>query len=275
MFAVKTVLITGAGRGIGRKIALDLAQNGCRVAIAARSASELEATLQDIRQFQKDSVAVTCDVSNPTAVEELFQKVEASLGPVDAVVAAAAIHGPIGPFTELALAEWKTALEVNVMGTAYTVQRALKKMSTGGRIVLFSGGGEKAFSGFSAYVASKGAIWRFTETLAEELRPREIAINAIAPGAVNTKLLQNVLDAGPEKVGQDYFDKSLVQKSSGGTPPTKAVALVRYLLSERSRGLSGKILSAVWDDYENWRDLEAVSRSDAYTMRRVVPKESK
>lgn len=276
MLAVKTVLVTGGGRGIGREIALDLAQKGAQIAVAARSEAELAETLSELKAIQPRVLAQVCDVANPKDVETLFRRIESDLGPVDGLVSAAAIHGPIGPFLENDLAAWQSVLEVNVMGTVHCVQKLAQSLvarRASGRIVLFSGGGEKAFSGFSAYVASKGAIWRLTETLGAELKEKGIFINAIAPGAVNTKLLQNVLDAGPDKVGGDYFQKSLEQKEKGGTPASKAVALVRYLLSEKAEGLTGKILSAVWDPYEKFTDLDKLSRSDWFTMRRLVPKD--
>jgi NAD(P)-dependent dehydrogenase (short-subunit alcohol dehydrogenase family) len=125
---------------------------------------------------------------------------------------------------------------------------------------------------FSSYVTSKGGIWRLTETLGHELAPENIFINALAPGAVNTKLLDELLAAGPEKVGKGVFEKSVQQKENGGESPEKAAKLVHYLMSEKSKGLYGKILSAVWDDFENFTDLEKLSKSDIYCVRRVVEK---
>ena len=97
-----------------------------------------------------------------------------------------------------------------------------------------------------------------------------IFLNALAPGAVNTKLLDELLAAGPDKVGKAFFEKSVQQKENGGESPEKAAKLVMYLMSERSRGLYGKTLSAIWDDFENFENLEALSKSDIYCVRRVV-----
>ena len=161
MLAVKTVLITGGARGIGREIALALARSGAQVAVAARSKKDIEETAEHLRAHGGRFLAQSCDVSQPDQVEALFSAIENKLGPVDGLVCAAAIHGPIGPFISNDLSEWKSVLDINVMGTAICVQRAARSMQKNrhGRMVLFSGGGEKAFQGFSAYVASKGAIW--------------------------------------------------------------------------------------------------------------------
>jgi NAD(P)-dependent dehydrogenase (short-subunit alcohol dehydrogenase family) len=133
---------------------------------------------------------------------------------------------------------------------------------------LFSGGGQGALPNFSSYVTSKGAIWRLTETVAAEVLENQIYINAIAPGAVNTRFLDDLLKAGPEKVGEAFYRKALEQQKSGGVPPEKATELALYLLSEKSKGLSGKILSALWDPYPSFVDLDKITQSDLYTMRR-------
>jgi NAD(P)-dependent dehydrogenase (short-subunit alcohol dehydrogenase family) len=139
-----------------------------------------------------------------------------------------------------------------------------------GRIILFSGGGQGALPNFTSYVASKGAILRFTETLGAELAPHGVFVNAISPGAVNTKFLDDLLAAGPSKVGEAVYQKSLKQRQEGGVPPEKAADLALYLLSPEATGLCGKNLSAVWDNYRDMKNPAALSQTDLYTMRRVV-----
>lgn len=265
----KVVVITGGGRGIGREIALGCAKQGARLVVAARSEGDLAETKKAVQPYDSEVLTVPCDVSKPDQVATLFEKAR-QRGPVYGLVCAAAIHGPIGPFSELDPDLFRQVLDINVMGTVLCAQAALSDMKKkGGRMVFFSGGGEKAFPRFSAYVASKGAIWRLTETLGAELKEQGIFVNAIAPGAVNTRLLQNVLDAGPEKAGADNYQAGLQQAQEGGVSPEKAVKLVTYLLSEKSKGLTGKIISAVWDPYESWTDLEKISSSDYLSMRRL------
>ena len=123
----------------------------------------------------------------------------------------------------------------------------------------------------SAYAVSKAAIVRFAETLAEEVRDSGIDVNAIAPGALNTRMLDEVLEAGPEKVGQAFYERSLKQKESGGVPLDRGAELALFLASEASDGITGKLISAVWDNWEHWPEhLEDLSSSDAYTLRRIV-----
>jgi 3-oxoacyl-[acyl-carrier protein] reductase len=126
----------------------------------------------------------------------------------------------------------------------------------------------------SAYAASKAAVVRLTETLAEELREFSIDLNAIAPGALNTRLLDEILNAGPDAVGKEFYQKSLKQRDSGGVPPDKAARLCVYLASEISYGITGKLISAQWDPWENLHEFrEQLANSDIYTLRRIVPED--
>jgi 3-oxoacyl-[acyl-carrier protein] reductase len=143
-----------------------------------------------------------------------------------------------------------------------------------GKIIQISGGGATSpMPGISAYAASKSAIVRFTETLALELADAGIDVNALAPGAMNTRMLDEVLHAGPDRVGQAYYERSLAQQESGGTPPTVGAELALWLASSESDGVTGKLISAVWDP---WRDFEAHRdelSSDVYTLRRIIPRD--
>src|SRR5262249_9166542 len=127
-----------------------------------------------------------------------------------------------------------------------------KRRGYGKIINLFGGGATALLFRLSVYAASKAAVVRFTETLAEELRFDHVDVNAIAPGALNTRLLDQVLASGPEKVGEDFYEKSLKQSREGGTSLTKGAELCVFLASFVSDGLTGKLLSAVWDP---WKDL--------------------
>ncbi len=270
------VLITGGGRGIGRAIAEACADAGYRVAIASRSRNELDETAAAIQAKGQICRAFACDVSSPDSVLNLVRSVEKELGTIYGLVCAAGIYGEIGPFWKIPIDVWESALDINLKGTARAVHAALPGMiqEKRGRVILFSGGGQGPLPSFSPYATSKGAIWRLTETLGAELAPLNVFTNAIAPGAVNTKFLEDLIAAGPEKVGHDAYQKALDQQQRGGQPPEKAAALCLYLLSERSHGLYGKILSAIWDDYENFAarfgDLNQMSRTDIFSVRRVV-----
>ncbi len=268
----KSVIITGGGRGIGRALALACKKAGAFVTVAARSKTDLDETSAELKAINNDlpHLAIRCDVTSSTELVHLFNSAQEKFGPLHGLICAAGVYGAIGPFADSPFEEWAAAVDINLTGTARSIHAAIPHMARGARIILFSGGGQAAMPNFSSYVTSKGGIWRLTETLGAELAAREIYVNAIAPGAVNTKLLDDLLTAGPDKVGADVYQKSLEQKKAGGQGSEKAADLTLYLLSEKSAGLYGKTLSAVWDPYKDFQDLPKMSKSDIFTAKRVV-----
>jgi NAD(P)-dependent dehydrogenase (short-subunit alcohol dehydrogenase family) len=147
----------------------------------------------------------------------------------------------------------------------------MKRLGRGKIIQLSGGGATSPLPGLSAYAASKAAVIRFIETLSIELKPHRVDVNAIAPGALNTRMLREVIEAGPERVGEDFHQRGLEQLRSGGTPLERGAELAVWLASVASDGITGKLLSAVWDP---WRELAKYRKdldSDVYTLRRVVP----
>jgi NAD(P)-dependent dehydrogenase (short-subunit alcohol dehydrogenase family) len=241
--------------------------------ITARSGEELKQTSDDIHAETGNAcIPVICDVSKARDTENLVDAVRSQDGILFGLICAAGIYGAIGPFAETPFEEWEKAIDINLKGTARTIHSMYPFMKKGknGKIVLFSGGGQGAMPNFSPYVTSKGGIWRLTETLAAEFACDHIYLNSIAPGAVNTKLLDELLIAGPERVGHGFYQKSIDQRDKGGESPEKAVDLCLYLLSEKSNGLYGKTISAIWDAYRKLENLEALSRTDMFCMRRVV-----
>jgi 3-oxoacyl-[acyl-carrier protein] reductase len=165
-------------------------------------------------------------------------------------------------------------MEINVFGSMF-MSRALIPVFRAqkyGKIIQISGGGAtNPLPHLSAYAASKAAIIRYAETIAEELKGSGIDVNAIAPGALNTRLLDEILDAGPKKVGNTFYQKALKQKETGGSSLSMAAELAVFLASGASNGITGKLISAIWDRWEEWPNhLEELSRSDAYTLRRLI-----
>ena len=172
--------------------------------------------------------------------------------------------------------EWRNAIEVNLLGTVYTCRRAVPEFRKRGygKIVNLSGGGATSpMPRLSAYAASKAAVVRFTETLAGEVKDASIDVNALAPGALNTAMLDEILAAGPEKVG-DYYQRALKQKESGGASVERAADLCVHLLSAETDGITGKLISAVWDPWHRLAEFrQPLAASDVYTLRRIVPAE--
>jgi 3-oxoacyl-[acyl-carrier protein] reductase len=276
----RKVLVTGASQGFGRAVAERCLAEGADVAICARSREPLEQTAAALRASAREGqrvFAAAADVADAKEVEALVADAARALGGLDGLVNNAGVYGPKGLIEDVDWAEWAKAMEINLYGTILPCRAVLRDFRArgAGKIVNLSGGGATApLPRLSAYAASKAAVVRFTETLAEELRGTGIDVNAIAPGALNTRLLDEVLAAGPQKVGQAFYDRSLKQKADGGAPLEKGAALCAFLLSGDSDGITGRLLSAVWDP---WSDLPArkaeLDRSDIYTLRRIVPKD--
>lgn len=266
------VFITGGGRGIGAAVAEAFARAGFHLALVARTAPEIENVAAACRSHGVQALALTADVSRREQISAAVRAAEKTFGHIDVLVCAAGVYGPIGPLVETDLDAWAAALSVNLLGTVYALHAALPGMIArrSGVVINFSGGGAVApFPRFSAYATSKAAVVRLTETVAEEVREYGVRVNAIAPGAVNTRLLDEVLDAG-ERAGRDFYRKALEQKSKGGTPPERAADLALFLASPEARGITGRLLSAVWDD---WRALASqaqdLEQSSLYTLRRI------
>src|SRR3984893_478148 len=233
----KISLIPGASQGLGKAIAELFVKEGAQVAICARDSQLIESVAQELRVHavgDQKIFAAGCDVSSPDQVEQLFSEISANLGPVEILVNNAGVYGPKGQSESVPFAEWAPAIEINLYGTFLPCQFAIRDMKPLGRgkIINLSGGGATApLPRISAYAASKAAVVRLTETLAEELRDAQVDVNAIAPGPLNTRLLDEVLAAGPDKVGRDFYDRSLKQRDEGGAPLDKGAALATYLAS--------------------------------------------
>jgi NAD(P)-dependent dehydrogenase (short-subunit alcohol dehydrogenase family) len=273
-------VVTGASQGLGRAIAEEFVREGAHVAICARDSTLLETVrsqLEELAASDQHILAHAGDVSSKDQMDELFRRTEQEIGLVDVLVNNAGVYGPKGPSESVDLDEWSRALEINLLGTFIPTRFAVAQMKKkgGGKIINLSGGGAtNPLPRLSAYAASKAAVVRLTETLAEELRGSSIAINAIAPGALNTRFLDEVLQAGPEVVGSGFYEKALKQRETGGAPLEKGVALCVYLASSAGDGITGKLISALWDPWEKLDNFQAeLASTDIYTLRRIVPED--
>lgn len=281
--AGRSAIITGANQGLGREIAQQYVAAGANVFLLARGREALEETIVSLRSARPIERQVIsgecCDVSESAQVTRSVARAIEILPSLEILVNNAGVYGPIGPVEDNDLAEWETAIRVNLLGTVAMCRAVLPKFKSQkyGKIVNLSGGGATApLPNFSSYAASKAAVVRFTETLSEEVKELGIDINAIAPGALNTRLLDQVIAAGPEKVGAKFYSKSLEQRDNGGAGLAKGAALIVFLGSKASDGITGKLLAALWDDWANLPAKCAILRkSDVYTLRRIVPEDRK
>jgi NAD(P)-dependent dehydrogenase (short-subunit alcohol dehydrogenase family) len=278
--AGRNAVITGANQGLGLAIAKAYVTAGARVLICARDQELLEDARRALALMagREDGVAAEpADVSNPGDVARLVARALAIFPQVHVLVNNAGVYGPMGPIETVDWTEWTRAMEINVHGSVLPCRALLPhfKERGYGKIIQVSGGGAtNPLPRLSAYAASKAAIVRFAESLALEVRPFNIDVNAIAPGALATRMLDEVLAAGPDTVGQEFYDRMVNTKDQGGTPLEVGAALAVFLGSAASDGITGRLLSAVWDPWEelpNHRD--DLDRSDIYTIRRIVPKD--
>ena len=253
----KIAIITGANQGLGREISKSFVSAGADVMLCARNFRMLEETKQELIKLfgnEQEIYIKKCDVSNEKEVNALVVETFDKLGGCHILVNNAGIYGPKGKIEDQDWYAWKKTIEINVYGSIFLCRALIphyKKQGFGKIIQLSGGGATKPLPNISGYATSKAAIVRFAETLAEEVRSYGIDVNCIAPGALNTNMLQEVLDSGPEKVGKNFYEKALKQKSKGGIPLRKGSDLAVFLASSRSDGITGKLISAVWD---NWED---------------------
>jgi len=271
-------LITGASRGLGKVIAEQFLGEGANVAICARNKDELAAAQQQfVSRFPNRTVlAHPCDVSDESQVRAFVEFTLRSLGSIQILVLNAGVYGPMGPTETVDLAEWRRAIEINLFGVLLPCRALIPhfKQANRGKIIVLSGGGAtNPLPNISAYAASKAAAIRLMETLAEELRPFNVDVNAIAPGPLATRFVDQVLEAGPEKVGRAFYEKNLQWKKTGATPPELGARLAVYLASADSDGITGKLISAQWDPWERLHEFKEDLNSDIYTLRRIVPKD--
>lgn len=267
------IVVTGSSTGIGRALTEHLLARGDSVWGLARSKQDdlLERYPQTFRY-------ACCDVGEWQQVQRAADEILSEWRSADGLVTAAGLQGAIGPTVTVDPVLWSSTVRANLDGTFYAIRALhalLAKTSGRAKIVCFSGGGAtKPRVNFSAYGCAKTGVVRLVETLAEELREQPIDVNAVAPGAINTRLTDEVLELGPERAGEAEYQAALKQKATGGASLEKAIGLVVYLLSSDSDHISGRLLSAPWDPWPTLgKHVSTLAKSDVYTLRRIVPEE--
>lgn len=273
-------LVTGSSQGLGKEIARALLQSGANVCLCARTASDLEKATQELRQEfpQAMILSLPTDIGETHQLDRLYDFALSCFSHLDIVVNNAGVHGPLGKIEEVDWEQWSGAIRSNLLGTAYSCRCAIahfvRTARTGAhrKIINLSGGGATSPQpALSAYGASKAAVVRLTETLAEETRTFGIDINAVAPGALATRLLKELQTAGPQTIGSDYYGRVEKILSKGGMSIAHAASLCVYLASPQSDGISGRLISAAWDPWPFTSEvINDLSASDVYTLRRIT-----
>lgn len=274
----RNVLITGASRGLGSDVARAFWKTGADLLLVGRDADALDAFISTLDgSGQQTAFACSTDLSLPGAAEEIVEVARTHFETLDVLINNAAVQGPIGLSWENDWHAWNEALTVDLIAPIDLSRRCAAWMipQRRGKIVCLSGGGATGSRpNFSSYAVAKTGLVRFCEILSDELRPYNIQVNCVAPGAMDTAMLDDVLAAGRDHAGPKEYDSALEMREHGGSTAQRAAELVVFLASAASDGLTGKLISAVWDPWENLLDhVDDLNASDVYTLRRIVPKD--
>ncbi|WP_026708635.1 3-ketoacyl-ACP reductase [Flavobacterium frigidarium] len=202
----KNALITGAGKGIGKAIALALAKEGVNVVLVSRTADDIEKLATKIRSLRVKALAITADVSDITSIDQAVAKALEEFGSIDILINNAGIAA-FGKFLELEPTEWERIIKVNLMGTYYATRAVLPNMierQTGDIINISSTAGQRGNALTSAYSASKFAVLGLTESLMQEVRKHNIRVTALTPSTVATEMAKDLklTDGNPDNVMQ-------------------------------------------------------------------------
>lgn len=274
----RKVVITGASRGLGKKIAEKFWFAGADLALIARNEDILKSTVDELKFGGGDQSieCFACDLTDLKTIPGLIENIKDKFGEPEILINNAGIQGPVGPLQENDWEEWQKCLNVILLAPVLLCRGFLPSMINKhyGRIINISGGGAtKARPNFTGYATAKCGLVRFTETLAEELKDSGVCANCVAPGAMRSEMTHEIIKAGAEKAGELEYHNALTLGKDNESIVNRAADLVVFLASDYGGGITGKLISAVWDP---WRELsqhiEDLKNSDVYTLRRIVPK---
>jgi NAD(P)-dependent dehydrogenase (short-subunit alcohol dehydrogenase family) len=266
----KSVLITGAGRGVGKRLAMGFAQAGARVGLLSRSQAELDLAKLEIEQAGGNALRLRADVRDLEQVSAAVDRMRVVFGGLDVLISSAGVQGPIGPFLATKPKDWKDTIDVNLTGAVNACRAALPPMieKRSGKIIFIVGGGsESTRPYFAAYAASKTALVRFAECVAVEVSDHNVQVNSISPGNSYTHMTDEILTAGEDRAGAKEIEDAERVRITGGIAPEKQIQLALFLASERSNHITGKLLH-VNDDWKRFE--EANMKPELYTLRRVL-----
>ena len=276
----KVALVTGSTRGFGYVVAQKFVDEGASVVISGRNVQDVLIVVNDLRSKCLDTqevVGFAIDLSNPDGPKTLVQESIGAFKRIDILVNNAGIYGAKGRVDAVNIYNWMNTIEMNLFSVFKMCHYVIPHMKSTnyGKIINLSGGGATApLPYLSAYAASKAAVVRLTETMAAECKEYYIDINAISPGALNTRLLDEIINAGEYVVGSLFYEKALKQKESGGTPLNIGAELCVFLASGESDGITGKLISAPWDKWGEFPEhIGELMASDVYTLKRIVGKD--
>jgi NAD(P)-dependent dehydrogenase (short-subunit alcohol dehydrogenase family) len=275
----KNILLTGGSQGFGLSLAEELIKRNANLVLCARSKEKIDSALiklSPLKDKNQKIHAFVTDISNSSEIDDLYINTQSTLGNIDVLINNAGVIGPIEKFLEVDIEEWKEVFDINLFGSALMIKKFLPDMvkQKSGKVIQLSGGGEGPLFGMSGYASSKSSILRLIETLSKEYANSGVEFNSVAPGMLKTRLLKYMINAGPEKTGEVFHKKSLEKNNDLIDSTEKACKLILFLCSERSNGITGKLISAEWDSWYLWQDhIKELNESDVYTLRRIVGKD--
>ena len=266
-------IITGAGRGIGRAIALAYAREGARLALVARNAAELEDTARQAQALGVSTCVIPTDVTDREQVDQMVAQVIDRYSTVDILVNNAGIAGPVGLLQDNDPDYWVQSVQVNLIGTYFCCRAVLPAMvaQDRGQIINLSGvGGMSAWAHMSAYGSSKAGVVRLTEGLAMELAQTNVHVNSLNPGSIHTGMWEELRDSAALAGVKEIHELGRRVTSGGGASIEQVADLAVFLASADSGSLSGRLISSVLDDFSNLPDrIPEIMGSQAYQLRRV------
>jgi NAD(P)-dependent dehydrogenase (short-subunit alcohol dehydrogenase family) len=238
----KVALVTGAGRGIGEAVALELARQGIKVALVARSQAEIDKVAAQIKELGGTSLGISFDLSNLEEIEGLVSRVEAELGPVDILINNAAIAGPFGPSWEIDPAEWTQAVNVNLIAPFRLARAVLSSMlkNNWGRIInISSGAATFPMARAGAYSTTKAGLDMISRQLGGEVADTGISVISLYPGIVDTAMQTDIRSQPTEKIGQElatiFHNYHASGQLSTATPVGKIIAALAGEAGEKFR----------------------------------------
>ena len=262
----QVALITGAGRGIGRAIALAYAREGARLALAARTLDELEETAGQAEALGASTCVIPTDVTEQTEVEEMVRRTLERFSTLDILVNNAGLVGPVGPLQDNDVTYWARTIQVNIVGVFLCCRAALPVMiaRNRGKIINLYGGRSR---NLSSYGASKVAVADITATLALELEGKNIQVNALSPGSIDTRMWEETRDAAQAIGDVELFESGRRVTTGGGDSMERVAELAVLLAGETSDRLTGRVIQAVSEDFSTLHQrIPSIMASDACTL---------
>ena len=269
-FRGKSILVTGAGRGLGKRFALAFARLGSRIALLSRSKAELDLAHIEIEQAGGNAIRIRADVTDPEQLTLAVERARVVFGrSIDILICAAARLGPLESFVDSSLKAWTQAIETNLMGVVNSCKAVLPDMiqRRSGKIIALACDLDSVPNcNFSAYTTSKAAIARFAEALAAEVMDHNVQVNCFDPGAAYTSITDEIISAA-HHLQSRVVEAAEETRRTGGASPETQLDHIKFLASEQSNHITGKLIH-VTDD---WKKLRSASlRPNAMALRRVL-----